>query len=499
MRKTFLRRKNPMLSVRVSRPSFKAFIPAALVAAMALAGCSAAESSLTRVQQLADQGHYSKAREEIRKMLESDPADSEAASLQFEHERMRRIEMDFQLTGDELLPSIQRYIPDATAEDILAWDQQGLLESKVIDGERRFFNKTAYNLVHISDAAAQRTDDYQRFTGKAPLYALHPHHREVIAADTPPRNRIRIQYTLTVDPDVVPDGEMVRAWIPFPQEIAGKQENIELVTTSPAEFQLAPTDQAQRTVYLEQPARAGEPTKFRVSYRYDSLARHTAIDPQQVEPVEFTPALEPYLSERAPHVVFTPELRALSERIVGKEKHPYRIAQKLFAHVDQIPWAGAREYSTIRNISQYAARAGHADCGQQTLLLMTLMRMNGIPARWQSGWEFSPESFDTMHDWGEFYLAPYGWLPMDVTHGKLDGANESETWFYLGGLDAYRLIFNTDYSRPFSPEKQHFRSETVDSQRGEVEWQGGNLYFDQWDYNMEWEIEGADKSTLATR
>jgi len=25
----------------------------------------------------------------------------------------------------------------------------------------------------------------------------------------------------------------------------------------------------------------------------------------------------------------------------------------------------------------------------------------------------------------------------------------------------------------------------VDSQRGEVEWRGGNLYFDQWDYEFE--------------
>jgi hypothetical protein len=30
----------------------------------------------------------------------------------------------------------------------------------------------------------------------------------------------------------------------------------------------------------------------------------------------------------------------------------------------------------------------------------------------------------------------------------------------------------------------HFRSEPYDFQRGEVEWEGGNLYFDKWDYTM---------------
>jgi len=38
------------------------------------------------------------------------------------------------------------------------------------------------------------------------------------------------------------------------------------------------------------------------------------------------------------------------------------------------------------------------------------------------------------------------------------------------------------------PAKQHFRSETVDSQRGEAEWAGGNLYFDQWSYDFQWRV-----------
>ena len=49
---------------------------------------------------------------------------------------------------------------------------------------------------------------------------------------------------------------------------------------------------------------------------------------------------------------------------------------------------------------------------------------------------------------------------------------------------------NTDYGMPLAPKKKYPRSETVDFQRGEVEWRGGNLYFDQWNYN--WEIEYLD-------
>jgi hypothetical protein len=45
-----------------------------------------------------------------------------------------------------------------------------------------------------------------------------------------------------------------------------------------------------------------------------------------------------------------------------------------------------------------------------------------------------------------------------------------------------------EWTRELVPAKQHVRSETVDLQRGEAEWSGGNLYFDQWDYGFKAEV-----------
>jgi len=77
---------------------------------------------------------------------------------------------------------------------------------------------------------------------------------------------------------------------------------------------------------------------------------------------------------------------------------------------------------------------------------------------------------------------------MDVDYGLRKTEDERLKWFYLSGMDSYRLIFNDAISQSFQPEKIHHRSETVDSQRGEVEWKGGNLYFDQWDWDMQFEV-----------
>ena len=62
---------------------------------------------------------------------------------------------------------------------------------------------------------------------------------------------------------------------------------------------------------------------------------------------------------------------------------------------------------------------------------------------------------------------------------------DDEKYFFLGSIDAYHLIINDEYSKELSPAIKFPRSETVDFQRGEVEWKGGNIYFDKWDYHME--------------
>ncbi len=450
----------------------------------------AADSSLASVTQLIDTGRFSQAESLIAKSFADASSNSESRTqLEYERERMRRIGLDFKLTKSEALERVRKQIPDLTASEFDAWDQAGLLERMTIDGNVRYFNRAPSNLFRLSAAARARRATQTPFND-GPLERPHAHHREVIDAakresktSVAPRE-VRITQSITVQADATPAGETIRAWIPYPRSRPGQHENIRLIASTPSKHTIAPETTLQRTVYFEAKAEAGKPSTFSITYELTNYAQHWKIDPDKVTAAPDTPQLREHLGERAPHIVFTPAMREFSKRIVGDERNPYRIAMKLFDAVDKIPWAGAREYSTISNISDYALHAGHADCGQQTLLLMTLLRLNGIPARWQSGWVFSDGDYNNMHDWGWMYLAPYGWVPMDVTFGRLGGDDPAIDTFYVGSLDAYRLAFNDDYAQPFSPPKQHFRSETVDSQRGEVEWRGGNLYFDQWDYDF---------------
>jgi len=415
----------------------------------------------------------------------------------FQRERMRRILLDFTLDEAAVKARVRKQIPDLTDAEFARWNAAGLFEHQTIDGRTLYFKRSPGNLFRLSAEARDRRKDKTPLTD-GPMESLNDYHRQVRAAALAEHknsvlpHRVRMTQTVTVDAGAVPPGETVRAWIPYPQELPGQQDDVRYVASVPAKHEIAPASAPMRTVYLEQPAaKAGEKTVFSVTYEVTLSAQYREIDPDKVTAERITPELAPYVAERAPHVVFTDDLRQFSKEAVGEEKNPYRIVQKLFAAVDRIPWAGAREYSTISNISDYTLHAGHGDCGQQTLLLITLLRLNGIPARWQSGMVFADNGYDNIHDWGQVYLAPYGWVPMDVTTGQLHPASAADAplqWFYLGGLDAWRIAFNSDFGQPFTPPKQHFRSDNVDSQRGEVEWKGGNLYFNQWDYHFEWQL-----------
>ncbi|MEJ7747016.1 MAG: transglutaminase-like domain-containing protein [Luteimonas sp.] len=461
------------------------------------------DRDLAGVIRAVDDGDFADAEKRIASALADARTDAvERDAFEFQRKRMSRIHLDFTLSRDEAKARVRQQVPDLRDEEFAAWDAAGLLEHYVIDGETRYFSRAPSNLFRISPQAAARRAAPKPFVD-GPMERLHAHHAEVRAqaiasgrTGVAPR-RIRVMQSLVVNADVVPAGETLRAWIPYPRALPGQQDNIALIRSVPATHVVAPESTLQRTVYLEQAAEAGKPTTFSIEYDMTVFGQYRAIDADKVVAAVATPELAPHLGERQPHIVFTDDIRKFSRDAVGDETNPYRIAQKLFAAVDRIPWAGAREYSTITNISDYALHAGHADCGQQTLLLMTLLRLNGIPARWQSGMVYSDGSFDNLHDWGWMYLAPYGWIPMDVNTGRLSGDPALE-WFYLGGLDAYRIAFNDDYGTDFVPAKQHARSDTVDSQRGEVEWRGGNLYFDQWDYTFKAQVlnKGRDASNL---
>ncbi|MFI3296397.1 MAG: transglutaminase-like domain-containing protein [bacterium] len=402
-----------------------------------------------------------------------------------ENKIKRRVSLDFKCSLSDILPKITKYFPEADNSQIQKWEESGALEYKIIDGEKRYFNNAAENLMRIDAEARELKYKLEGKERAGRDYILQNHIREVLSNQSTPHTWNFMHRIYLTKECGLEDGELLSAWLPAPYENSRLQSNIKLLYSN-IEAQLN-LETPHANAYMQQKYNADATTKFEVKYQFTTRAEyhqlpdnfvHISIDAQNREVAE-------YLQERAPHCIFTKEIKLLAKQIIGNETRPYYQGRLLFEAMRTLyPWTSAREYSTITNIPQYVIREKHGDCGQITLLFVTLCRYIGIPARWQSGFMLHP-GYENLHDWAEIYIENMGWIVVDASFGVQQwGKTETERYFYYGGIDAFRMVVNRDWGRELSPQKKYERSETVDFQRGEIETATKNLYFDRWHYEF---------------
>jgi len=450
------------------------------------------QSGFTNVDNLFKNGDFKKTASEIYGLLSDNKlTPTQVYDLKFTLDLMERIKKDFTKSRDEVKSYIVKYYPNVTNEQLDAWEAKKSLEMKIIDGEKKYFKLAARNLFRIDKEAKKRWEEVE---GKSPdllddfLLDLLP---DVINASKKQQSKlvnpvtIKVKYNLTVKPNSVPAGEIVRCWLPYPAEVRDRQTGVEFISANYENFVIAPYTTTHRSIYLEAPAEKDSPLVFEVEYKFKTYSEFNNIDFTKKYTIDTTSDLYAiYTAERLPHIPFTDELKALSTKIIGTETEPVKKFKLIYEWInDNIPWAGALEYSTIPDIPSYCYQNMHGDCGIQSLLFITLCRMNGIPAKWQSGWMLHPPEVN-LHDWAEVYFNETGWIPVDQSFKLKPSDDPVVRYYYLGNTDNYHFIVNDDFTGEFFPAKIYPRSETVDFQRGEVEWRGGNLYFDKWNYNI---------------
>jgi hypothetical protein len=406
----------------------------------------------------------------------------------------RRILLDFRLTEPKVKERLSKYFPVLDASLFSQLETTKKLEMRLINGEKRYFSNAVPNLFRLDNEARKfkiRVDGIQ--VDSLDIFRLQ--HTSKIISETKVSGEVvlpvkmKLSYVLQVDANVVPEGKIIRCWMPFPRENV-RQKKIQLLKSDPEKSIIAPEINLQRSVYLEKMAVKDQPTMFMIEFEVEASAQYFDLDPEKIKPYNVESELfKANTCERAPQIVFTPKIRQLANQILAGETNPLRKVQKIYKWInDSVRWASALEYSIIPDIPGYVIETRHGDCGMQTLLFMTLVRSQGIPAKWQSGWMLHPGEVN-LHDWCEVYYEGIGWVPVDQSFGLQNSTDAKINNFYNSGIDSYRLIVNDDYGRKLFPEKKYLRSEPYDFQRGEVEWEGGNLYFDKWDWHMEVEYK----------
>lgn len=361
-------------------------------------------------------------------------------------------------------------IKDFKADELVVLRNTGKVDWIYVDGEVKFQRRFLANLFKTQSTYSDRRISSEDNAVEV-LRQQELDENVVLMKEKGKRQvEITIKGSIKIKKEHERVGEKVKVYLPIPKACKQNSE-IKIIRTSPTAAFIAPEDEEQRTIYFE--TILEENQVFEVTYSYVHTIPYRELDPDKAMVCDITTDLEEVL----PHMAFTPYLENLLEEILEGETNPIKQARKIFDFVTtKVNYSFMREYFTIENISEYAAVNLKGDCGVQAILFITLCRMSGIPAKWQSGLYVSSH-YTGCHDWAQFYVAPYGWVHADLSFAGGAYRNKKlERWnYYFGNLDVFRMVANSAIQQDFNPAKAELRADPIDNQRGEFEYVGQGL------------------------
>lgn len=407
----------------------------------------------------------------IDKHLSGDIPDVLRACLTAEREMILRTPRDFPFTRPEALALVRKHIPDFTEEEFDSRVDAGEIKWIWLDGEEHYFLRFFQSLCITDDEFASRAGMSAPAGSDDHLLAVMAEMKEKGFA----ARRIRVKASVSLKPEQFEKGMFVRVHLPIPAACE-QQTDIRIERIFPENGQIAPENAPQRTVCWEVTMEENHP--FEVEYSYTHTARY-----HDTEKLTYT-SMQPdfFTGEEAPHIRFTPYIRALVASLTEGVTDPLEKARRLYDFITRnMHYTYMPVYFGLENIAENCARNYCGDCGVFALLFITMCRCAGIPARWQSGLAAEPHECGC-HDWAQFYIAPYGWLYADPSYGVSANrkGDEERRKFYFGNMDPFRMVANCEFQAEFTVPKHHWRMDPYDNQAGEIETADRGLKADEY-------------------
>ena len=399
--------------------------------------------------------------------------------LTAQREMILRLPLDYPFSRSEALKKIRKHIPDFTEEEFDQRVDGGKIGWIYVNGETRFFDRFFETMCKADPSFARRAGSLGHGVESA-IKGSREDLRltrimQIMKEKGKMTNRIRIRASVRLNDDQFTPGMFVRIHLPLPAACE-QQSEIRIERMIPETGMISPEDALQRTVCWEE--NLTENHEFTVEYSYLHTAAYHDTDSMVPSPVQPDFCTE----EEAPHIVFTPYLKALVSHLSEGCENPLEKARRFYDFITlNCKYTFMPAYFSLENIAENCARSFSGDCGVLALLFLTMCRCAGIPAQWQSGFTAEPD-FIGGHDWVRFYIAPYGWLYADTSYGTgaVRAENEERRKFYFGNLDPYRMVANNAFQKPFTIDKEHWRADPYDNQVGEIETSDRGLRFEEY-------------------
>lgn len=427
-------------------------------------------------------GNFDKAKKLIAQRKSENIPQALRCRLELELKNLENLECRYTVTREEALRQVRQRIPEMSDEEFDQLQLEGKLDWIYLDGKVMYLDSFCATLFKVNPLLWQRSrqgdqSDYQILDD---LIADLKDGQEICC-------HIHIRQEVSLKEQAVEEGKILRVHIPVPLE-REQVKNLQLLEVTPAPVRMAEEDASQPTLYFETPAAYGQ--IFSVEYAFDHRTTYIDLSKPERQKAATEPLPEEmkvYLCEELPHIQFTPYLRSLAAEIAEGERNPLLIARRIYDFITtKVSYAFVRDYACIDRLAEYCALNLKGDCGVQALLFITLCRISGIPARWQSGIDAKPGDVGE-HDWAMFYVSGSGWVYADLSYGGSSYIRDAyERWnYFFGNADPYRIPINDAFQRDFDPPKNFWRNDPYDNQSGEAEYEDHGIKSDDLVYRYQ--------------
>lgn len=407
--------------------------------------------------------------------------------LELELVNLRHLEKCYVYTEEEALAIIRDRIPSFAVEELKELRLDNKVDFIYLDEEPRYLRSFCATLFNVypefeeraAKAAGEKASGYEPDAVDQLLAQSLTDGQETSA-------HIHIRHQVSLEPTGLEEGRKVRVHIPMPVE-RQQIQHLQVLSVTPEPAAMPSVEDGHPTAYFEGPAMKGQ--NYTVEYAFDFIGHYTdlswtAIEKAAPEQGPVPAEMEPYLTEQLPHIQFTPYLRALAAELADEGGDMLRTARNIYDYITtKVMYRFTRDYAAIDNLSEYCAVNRRGDCGIQALLFITLCRICGIPAQWQSGINAKPGCIGP-HDWAMFWLPSKGWLYADPSYGgsAYRRGDEKRREYFFGNADPFRIPINDRFQADMVPAKAFPREDPCDNQCGEVEYMDRGLYGSDWSY-----------------
>jgi transglutaminase-like putative cysteine protease len=242
------------------------------------------------------------------------------------------------------------------------------------------------------------------------------------------------------------EAHTLRVWIPLPPSDS-YQAIREIRIESPLPYtRRREPEYGNQYLYLEAPAaRIKLPFQIRISFEATRREHRVQLDSRPVRLPASTgdgPSAVARFLEPDRLVPTGGIIAALAEQATQGVKNPLGKARAIYNYVVSTMRYDKSGEGWGRGDAIFACTAKRGNCTDFHALFIGMIRAARIPARFEIGFPVPADqhqgAISGYHCWAEFYLEPYGWIPVDASEASKNAARRD---YFFGAHDENRLQF----------------------------------------------------------